>query len=93
MIPPGVPTVACGSCGQAISPVVQPPPGGGAGGGAPHIQAQAQPNVNMVKCPVRRIGEGCLDEISSNIDIASRSATPHVGVIGFKVFRRTFPVN
>ena len=78
MIPPGVPTVACGSCGQAISPVVQPPPGqqGAGGGGAQQIQAQAQPNVNMVKCPVGEEGEG-LDSISSN-DIA-RSATPHIG--------------
>ena len=30
-----------------------PSGGWGAGGGAPQMQAQAQPSVNMVKCPVR----------------------------------------
>ena len=49
MIPPGVPTVACGSCGQAISPVTQVPPGGGAPAG-PRIQAQH--DTRMVKCPL-----------------------------------------
>jgi len=64
MIPPGVPTVACGSCGQAISPVVQSPTGGqssqwsgggegaGGGSGAHQQHMQAAPTGNMVKCPL-----------------------------------------
>ena len=46
LIPPGVPTVACGSCGQAISPVVS------GGNGAPAPPPGAQAFTRMVKCPL-----------------------------------------
>jgi hypothetical protein len=46
LIPPGVPTVACGSCGQAISPVVS------GGNGAPAQPPGAQAFTRMVKCPL-----------------------------------------
>ena len=49
-VPPGVPTVACGSCGQAISPVVN--------GGYDNVRAPASAPTpvsggdQMVKCPL-----------------------------------------
>ena len=46
LIPPGVPTVACGSCGQAISPVVS------GGHGAPAPPPGPEPFTKMVKCPL-----------------------------------------
>ena len=63
VIPPGVPTVACGSCGQAISPVVNGGyPGGGmypGAGAPPPPQMPPPPHGNghghggqMVKCPL-----------------------------------------
>ena len=63
VIPPGVPTVACGSCGQAISPVVNGGYPGGAmypGAGVPPPPQMPPPphgprhghGGQMVKCPL-----------------------------------------
>lgn len=51
LIPPGVPTVACGSCGQVISPVVNGSYGEAMGAPAP---APAPPSSEgkIVKCPL-----------------------------------------